>query len=80
MYHIYLLECADGSIYTGITNDLKRRLLQHQNGKASRYTRSRGAVKMLYTEKSKNKSAALKREMEIKKWPRVKKLELIKSG
>lgn len=77
MYYVYLLECKDNTIYTGITTDPKRRLRQHQEGTGARYTRSRGAVKMLYTEKCKNRSAALKREIEIKKMPRLKKLRLV---
>jgi len=79
MYFVYLLECTDGSIYTGITTDIQRRLKEHKAGTASRYTRSRGASKMLYTEKKKSRSAALKREAEIKRWPRAKKRELIQS-
>jgi len=77
MYFVYLLECKDGSIYTGITTDIKRRLSQHKEGKGGRYTRSKGAIKILYAEKKKNRSHALKREMEIKGWPKVKKLKLI---
>jgi putative endonuclease len=76
MYYVYLLECADKSIYTGITTDVKRRFEEHQSGKAANYTRARKAVKILYTEEHADRSSALKREAEIKKMPRVKKLEL----
>ena len=77
MYYVYLLQCADGSLYTGITTDPVRRLEEHKNGTGAHYTRARGAVKMVYTEECANRSAALKREAEIKKWPRKKKLALV---
>lgn len=75
-YFIYLLECADKSIYTGITTDVARRLSEHKRGIGSHYTRARGARKMIYVEEYKTRSAALKREAEIKHWPREKKLGL----
>jgi putative endonuclease len=78
MYFVYLLECADKSIYTGITTDVKRRFEEHVSGKASHYTKARRAVKILHTEKFKDRSTALKREMEIKKLTRMDKLKLIK--
>lgn len=77
MYFLYILECADTSLYTGITTDLKRRLKQHQQGNGGHYTSAKGAVKMVYTEEHPNKSSALKREAQIKKWRREKKLELV---
>jgi len=70
---VYLLRCADGSLYTGITNDLPRRLKAHAAGKASRYTRSRLPVKLAYSEFQQSKSAALKREAAIKKLRRAEK-------
>jgi putative endonuclease len=76
MYHVYLLECTDGSIYTGITTDVERRFKEHQEGKASNYTRAHKVVKVLYTEKQKDRSSALKREAEIKGWSKVEKLNL----
>jgi len=78
MYSLYILQCADKSLYTGITNDLKRRLEQHKNGKGGHYTRAKGAIKIVYTEKLSSRSAALKREAEIKRWTREKKLELVR--
>lgn len=78
MYYLYLLECHDRSIYTGITTDVERRLQEHQAGTASKYTRSHGAKKILYTESFKNRSAASKREAQIKTWPREKKLTLFR--
>jgi putative endonuclease len=79
-YHVYLLECADGSIYTGITTDLARRFAEHTEGIGSRYTRSRKPVRILYSEESKDRSSAQKREAEIKGWPRARKLALGVSG
>ncbi|MEK7579293.1 MAG: GIY-YIG nuclease family protein [Patescibacteria group bacterium] len=76
MYFVYLLTCADGSIYTGIATDVKRRFAEHRKGTASRYTRAKKAVKIIYTEKHLNRSTASKREAEIKKWPRRAKLAL----
>lgn len=76
-WSLYILKCSDGSFYTGITNDLERRLKMHQTGKASRYTRTRGPVEMLYTEPCGNRSSALIRECEVKEWPRKKKEALI---
>lgn len=64
---VYILCCNDGSFYTGITNDLAQRLQAHQNGTASRYTRSRLPVKLVYLESAVNRSAATKRELVIKR-------------
>jgi putative endonuclease len=75
-YFVYILECGDGSLYTGITTDVKRRLAEHKAGTASHYTSAKGAVCMVYKERHKNRSTASKREAEIKNWPRKKKLEL----
>ena len=77
MYFVYLLRCRDESVYTGITTDVDRRLKEHQAGTASHYTSARGAIEMLYFEEHKTRSLALKREAEIKRWPRSKKLALI---
>ena len=77
MYFVYLLQCSDGSIYTGITNDLARRFAEHQNKKGGHYTASHKAEKIVSTEEFPTKSLALKREAEIKSWTRKKKLELI---
>ena len=76
-WSLYILQCSDGSFYTGITNNLERRLKMHQSGKASRYTRTRGPVEMLYSEKCGDRSSALIRECEVKEWPRSKKAGLI---
>jgi putative endonuclease len=72
----YLLECADGTLYCGITNDLDRRLVAHNEGEGAKYTRGRAPVKLVYTEVCADKPAALKREMAIKRLPRAGKLAL----
>lgn len=80
MYFIYLIKCDDGTIYTGITNDLNRRFNEHKNGKGGHYTKSKGVTRLLYSEPCKDKSSALKKEAQIKGWTRIKKLNLIKFG
>jgi putative endonuclease len=72
----YLLECADGTLYTGISNDLSRRLGQHSRGVASKYTRARLPVRLRWSERQRDQSAALRREAEIKGLSRVDKLAL----
>ena len=75
---VYIIECStDGSLYTGITNNIEKRLLAHNNGTASKYTRSRRPVRLLKTFEVGNKSEALKLEYRIKKMSRGGKLELI---
>lgn len=77
MYYVYLLQCGDNSIYTGITTDVKRRFAEHKSGKGGHYTRAHRAKKIIHTEQFKNRSAASKRESQIKTWSRQKKLALI---
>lgn len=77
---VYLLRCRDGSLYTGITNDLPKRLKLHAAGKASRYTRSRLPVTLAYTDPQPSRSCALKREAAIKKLSRRHKESLISVG
>lgn len=77
MYYVYIVECADGSLYTGITTDLKRRLVEHKAGTGAAYTRAHGAIKIVYSERKANRSTALKREAAIKKLTRAQKLKLI---
>jgi len=74
---VYILRCRDGTLYTGITTDLERRLAQHNAGTASKYTRSRRPVTMAYREAAKTHSAALRREIAIKKLSRAAKDALI---
>lgn len=73
MWFIYILLCADGSFYTGSTNDVEKRFGDHLSGKGARYTKSHTPVKIIYTEQFATKSKALIREAEIKSWPRLKK-------
>jgi len=79
MYVLYILECADGSLYTGITTDLDRRFAEHRAGMGRHYTRARRVARVVYTETHLNRSSASKREAEIKSWRRAKKLGLIAS-
>lgn len=76
-WFVYILECGDGSLYTGITDDLQRRLEKHQKGEGAKYTRGRGPLKIVYTECVANHSLALRREFAIKRLPRSQKLMLI---
>ena len=73
---VYILRCADGSLYTGVTNDMKRRLATHGAGKGGAYTRSRLPVQLFYTERRRSHGAALSREATIKRLPRAAKLAL----
>jgi putative endonuclease len=74
---VYLLRCSDGSLYTGITNDLPKRLKAHAAGRASKYTRSRLPLRLAYSEPQRSKSAALKREAAIKRLRRAEKERLV---
>lgn len=76
-YWVYILRCADGTLYTGCTNDLSRRLAAHNAGKGAKYTRSRRPVELVYREEVPDKSAALRREAAIKGLSRIEKLALI---
>lgn len=80
IWFVYMALCADESIYTGITTDVQRRLAEHKSGKGAKYTRAKHILKILYTEKKKSRSTALKREVEIKRWTRTQKLEYIKNN
>lgn len=72
MYFVYILECDNKSLYTGITNDIERRFKQHRGKRGGNYTRSHFVEKIVHTEQFKTKSEALKREAEIKSWRREK--------
>ena len=76
----YILRCADGTLYCGITNDLEKRLAAHNDGTAAKYTRARGPVELVRVENCASRSAALQREMAIKSLTREEKLALIRSG
>ena len=77
-WFVYIVRCGDGSLYTGITTDVNRRCKQHNAGTASRYTRSRRPVKLVYQEVRRNQSSALKREVAIKDMTRQEKLAMIR--
>jgi predicted GIY-YIG superfamily endonuclease len=77
-WFVYVVRCADGTLYTGITTDLQRRLRQHNNGRASRYTRARRPVQLVYFETAASRSLALKREAAVKALSRQQKERLIR--
>ena len=76
-WYLYILRCGDGTLYTGITNDVEKRLAAHRCGKGAKYTRGRGPLELVYREELPDHSAALKRELEIKSMPRAEKEKLI---
>lgn len=73
---LYMLECKDGSLYTGITDNFERRLSAHSSGRGAKYTRGRGPFTVRYMEKCEDHSHALRREYQIKKLPREEKIKL----
>ena len=77
MYFLYILECEDGTLYTGITTDVKKRFERHAKGRGAKYTRAHKPKKIVYTEKHNSLSSALKREALVKKFPRSRKIRLI---
>ena len=79
-WYVYILECRDGTFYTGITDDVPRRVEQHNSGNGAKYTRGRGPVEVRYTENVSTKSEALKRELAIKRLKRNEKFMLIARG
>ena len=76
---VYILRCGDGTLYTGMTDDLSRRLEQHRTGKGAKYTRGRPPLTLVYSETCINRSHALRREAAIKRLPRKQKLQLCES-
>lgn len=80
MWFVYILRCKDGSLYTGITTDLSRRIEEHRSGIGAKYTRSREVDECVHTEQFSSRSEASKREAEIKGWKRKQKLALIETG
>lgn len=77
MHFIYIVECKDGTLYTGYTNNLEKRIIAHNEGKGAKYTRGRAPVTLRYYEQFELKSEAMKREAEVKKLKRNKKIELL---
>ncbi|MFH1661911.1 MAG: GIY-YIG nuclease family protein [Candidatus Falkowbacteria bacterium] len=80
MYYVYLIQCKDKTIYTGITNNLERRFQEHIDKIGGHYTKTHSVEKILYYEKYSTRSDALKREAQIKGWRREKKLNLINNN
>lgn len=74
---VYILECHDGTLYTGWTNNIEKRIEAHQQGKGAKYTKVRRPVKLVYVEVCDDKSSGMKREYEIKRMKRAEKLKLI---
>lgn len=75
-WYVYILHCGDGTLYTGITDDVPRRLAAHRSGRGAKYTRGRGPLELVYQEELPDKSAALRREYAVKQLKRSEKLEL----
>ncbi len=78
-WYVYILRCGDGTLYTGITDNIPRRLAAHQAGRGAKYTRGRGPLKLVYQEEVPDKPAALRREIEIKRMKRAEKERLIEN-
>ena len=76
-WSVYILECADGTLYTGISSNVQQRIANHEKGKGARYTKGRGPFTHVHTEQKETKGEALKREREIKSLRRKEKLALI---
>ena len=76
---VYIIKCSDGSLYTGITINLQRRMFLHGQGKGGKYTRGRGPFRLIYKEQCKDRSFASKREIAIKKLGHLEKLNLVKN-
>lgn len=77
MYYVYMLECRDGSLYTGITTDVERRFKEHSEGTGAKYTKAKQPVRMVYQEEHPDRSSASRREAEIKGYTRLQKLALV---
>ena len=75
-YFVYILSCADGTLYVGSTSDLARRERMHNDGRGAKYTAGRRPVRIAYSEVHESRSAAQRREAELKRWPRSRKLAL----
>jgi putative endonuclease len=78
-HHVYVLECSDGTFYTGYTTDIERRVAEHDAGEGAKYTRGRTPVEVVHSESFGNRSAAMSREHEIKQFSRARKEQLIEA-
>ena len=76
-WYVYILRCGDGTLYTGMTDNMERRLAAHRAGKGAKYTRGRGPLELVYQERQPDKAAALRREYALKRLSRADKLRLI---
>ena len=76
MWYVYILRCGDDTLYTGITDDVEKRLAAHRAGKGAKYTRGRSPLELIYVEEQSDKPTALRREIAIKKLSRKEKLKL----
>ena len=76
-WSVYIVECSDGTLYTGVTTELERRINEHNDGTGAKYTRHRRPVKLVYSEPASNRSAAIKRELAIKRLTTDRKRKLI---
>ncbi|EMA05904.1 GIY-YIG nuclease family protein [Haloferax denitrificans] len=79
MHFVYVIECSDGSLYTGYTTDVERRVAEHEAGEGAKYTRGRTPVELVHVEEFDSKSAAMSREYEIKQLRRREKQRLVES-
>ena len=79
-WSLYILRCADGTLYVGSTTDIDRRIAEHRSGQGGAYTRSRLPVRVVYREAHPDRSAAQRREAEIKSWPRARKLAFVRAA
>lgn len=77
-WFVYILRCGDGTLYTGVTDNVQKRFAAHCAGKGAKYTRGRGPLELVYTEEAEDKPAALRREYAIKRMKRAEKLELVR--
>jgi putative endonuclease len=80
MWFVYLVRCRDGSIYTGITDDIEKRLRKHNEGKGAKYTASRRPVMLVYSESYPDRGSASRREAKLKSWRKHQKEALLKAG
>ena len=76
-WHVYIIECSDGTLYTGITNDLERRITAHNDGRGAKYTKSRRPVRLRYSEPAADRKNASQREYAIKSLRKAEKMRLI---
>jgi putative endonuclease len=80
VYFVYIVRCRDGTLYTGITRDVNRRIIEHNSGRGAKYTRGRGPVELLSSVRVGDRSSALRLELLVKRQPRAKKLETLIAG